>query len=731
MFSKRKATLWNENLRVRIGMICIFQNGYYENKTGKNSNPDNNADWTYIGEVNKKGSLASRQAENLNQDDIDAWRLMLGIVGMDPDEFLEKIDYTDANGKILASMIQSVGLTEIIPATEHSIEDFALNSENYEFEVNDVIAIPDGNGIYSLFFYLGPDKLDKACYLPTGIANVTISMIEGLQAALDAKLNKPQIDGNFTIKRNGLDVTFEPLNETLESVVQRGNYTPKPIKFGDPASPYYFGINKNNFNIRFSKTDVESDAATGTSNIGIGVQTLLNLTSGSNNISIGGWAGRGLTTGTYNTMLGSVAGYSLSTGEYNLFVGAQSGRNSTTGNSNTFVGNEAGFGNTTGFKNVFVGTAVAYQSTTGNLNTLIGYKAGTGSVLGDRNTFIGSGAGQSTSGSNNVFIGVGAGGNDGAISNKLIIHSNPTLSGYSNTSEGAYSSFQQSTLSLALITGDFVERWFKLNGTFKVANGYMAEVGGNAAFTRIVMYNPTTGDFGKANILDLPFIPLSGTTAGKPVTGKIEFSVNGGGTIESGAAKLSLTDGYIQLVSGALKGFYINPGQTMLRHGNLKYINLSDEFDYIVISAEANGPGLVSPYYHGGQYTENSFIQKKYSDLQHSFTTSEKRTQGTWIDGKPVYQITLELTNIPRNGIVNLTGLVPGISRIVASDVFTEWPSLNLVFAGQVYRNDEVNVSINITPLELRIKNFITDVGYENIDRILLTIQYTKTEDHL
>lgn len=536
-------------------------------------------------------------------------------------------------------------------------------------------------------------------------------------------------------------------NDTLESVVHRGNYTPKPIKFGDPASPYYFGINNQNSNLRISKTSPETDTGTGRHNIGIGFGTLPALTTGAYNIAIGGWAAGKISTGEYNNIIGVLAGSAITSGSYNCLIGGSAGRALTsginnvmigissgiataTGNLNVFVGRDTGLSNTTGYKNTYIGSAAGYHAT-GNLNTIIGYKAGYGAPSGDRNILIGAFAGEGVNGINNILIGAGAGSSTGVqnFNNKLIIHNNHTWTQYNETNEGIFGSPQQGSVDLALVVGDFVQRWFKLNGTFKVANGYMAEVGGNAALTSVVMYNPTTEEFGKANILDLPFIPLSGTTAGKPVTGKIEFSVNGGGTIESGVAKLSLTDGYIQLVSGILKGFYINPEQTMLRHGNLKYINLSNEFDYIVISAEADGPGLVSPYYYGDQYVENSFIQKKYSDLQHSFTTSEKRTQGTWIDGKPVYQITLELTNIPRSGIVNLTGLVPGISRIVASDVFTEWSSLNLVFAGQVYRNDDVNVSINITPLELRIKNFITDVGYENIDRILLTIQYTKTED--
>lgn len=54
---KINPTPWNENLNVKSGMVVTYQNGYYLNRNGKNSIPTNNSDWTYIGEVEKKGNL--------------------------------------------------------------------------------------------------------------------------------------------------------------------------------------------------------------------------------------------------------------------------------------------------------------------------------------------------------------------------------------------------------------------------------------------------------------------------------------------------------------------------------------------------------------------------------------------------------------------------------------------------------------------------------------------------
>ena len=135
---KINPTPWNENLNVKSGMVVSYQNGYYSNKNGKNSIPTNNSDWTYIGEVDKKGSLASRRAENLDADDILAWQGILNL--------LKKSDYTNSEGKILSSMIESLGLTELIVSTQTSLSGFISNYQSYIYEKNDFIAIPDASG---------------------------------------------------------------------------------------------------------------------------------------------------------------------------------------------------------------------------------------------------------------------------------------------------------------------------------------------------------------------------------------------------------------------------------------------------------------------------------------------------------------------------------------------------------------------------------------------------------
>ena len=47
-------------------------------------------------------------------------------------------------------------------------------------------------------------------------------------------------------------------------------------------------------------------------------------------------------------------------------------------------------------------------------------------------------------------------------------------------------------------------------------------------------------------------------------------------------------------------------------------------------------------------YTEKDLIPKKYADLQHSYSTTETKTGGTWIDGKPIYKKYITV-DIPAN----------------------------------------------------------------------------------
>jgi len=115
------------------------------------------------------------------------------------------------DGKIRADKIEALGLTDLIESNERNIAEFAANSGKYEFQQNDFIAVPDDKGNFSLFIFRGEEKRDTQNYLPTGLTNITMGMVEGLQSALNTKLDKPALNGNYFVKMNGT-ASYQSIN---------------------------------------------------------------------------------------------------------------------------------------------------------------------------------------------------------------------------------------------------------------------------------------------------------------------------------------------------------------------------------------------------------------------------------------------------------------------------------------------------------------------------------------
>ncbi|WP_332452575.1 hypothetical protein [Chryseobacterium aquaticum] len=290
------------------------------------------------------------------------------------------------------------------------------------------------------------------------------------------------LDSNNLYRWSGsvyIDIT-QSKQDTLSSVIKRDNYCPKPIYFVEGDEEYTsLGINPNTYS--FFWGDMKR-SHTGLTNISMGYYSMSSLTTGQSNSAYSVGALFKLTSGSNNTAFGQASLYNL-----------------TTGYSNSVFGQGGLYNLTVGLKNTALGTNAGYGLTTGSLNTIIGYKANNSVNFGDKNIFIGANSAQGVTGSNNIMIGVGAGVNGGALNNKLIIHSNHTLSGYSNTSEGNFTTPQLSYLDNALITGDFVENWVKLNSSLQVSKLPAAD----SSFTKDIVSKPD-GTFGWKDPVTVP-----------------------------------------------------------------------------------------------------------------------------------------------------------------------------------------------------------------------------------
>ena len=152
------------------------------------------------------------------------------------------------------------------------------------------------------------------------------------------------------------------------------------------------------------------DAAT--ENTGVGIDTLIDLTSGDFNTAIGFGTLRLNTTGQKNTVIGSKAGYSMNNGQANTLIGREAGTALTSNAAdnvavgrlslasaqnvgrNTAIGSFSGQ-NITGTRNVTVGTNAGDNITSGNGNVIIG-GVDAASATGDRQLAIGTYDGSTT-----------------------------------------------------------------------------------------------------------------------------------------------------------------------------------------------------------------------------------------------------------------------------------------------------------------------------------------------
>lgn len=176
------------------------------------------------------------------------------------------------------------------------------------------------------------------------------------------------------------------------------------------------------------------------------------------------------------------------------------------------------------------------------------------------------------------------------------------------------------------------------------------------------------------------YIPLTGTEVGKPVTGLIEligggitlgnssyivvgnaWRVTNSGDIGVSNDRFVITGENVQIsVIAVNNSFTIRSGTSYIR------TTYNGSYNTILLGTDPNSSGLEGIYYWGDKYTDNCFIQKKYADKQHSYSETEIKTGGTWIDNKPLYKKT-QLTSDPAPTVGTM------IKSTVVGGIYTEY----------------------------------------------------------
>lgn len=303
--------------------------------------------------------------------------------------------------------------------------------------------------------------------------------------------------------------------DTLETVVNRGNYSPKYITFsGSTAFPTRdgaLGMNVQTSSMYFGNMNPNH---TGSYNLSYGLGALQNLTTGLGNISVGGYSLNGLTSGQFNTFLGHTSGYNDNNPDKLI-----------TGNVNVAVGNAALRNITSGYKNIAIGQSALHNLDTGSYNTIIGQSSGQSISSENKNVMLGAQTGVYVKGENNVFIGTGAGHSNTVngvetVNNRLVIHSNVNLVPSSNIGTENNVDYSASWTN-GLIIGDFALRWLKINGSFIINPSY---TNSDTTYTKDVVAKPD-GTLGFTDRVSVPTPPAIGTYNLQSVDGQLKWLV--------------------------------------------------------------------------------------------------------------------------------------------------------------------------------------------------------------
>ncbi|ROI02307.1 MULTISPECIES: hypothetical protein [unclassified Chryseobacterium] len=510
------------------------------------------------------------------------------------------------------------------------------------------------------------------------------------------------LDTNILYRWSGstyINITQAGIEE-LKDLVDRGNYTGSKgwlsflpsdnSKDGDRDGA--IGINSDTYSFFFGNMNPNH---TGVYNTSYGYNSLSNVTEGQSNTAAGHFSGKDLTTGTANTIMGLESATGLTTGNDNTLIGVSSGYGLKEGTGNAFLGKWTG---------CFI---------TGNNNTFLGYQAG---------QFWGKGG--TGFWSSNIVVGGGTSGHPNGIwgENNVIIGSNLELIGNNSNRFiiNSYTSKANRWYNTHFIEGNFADRWLKFDTSLQVLRLPQAD----STFTRILVSKPD-GTFGWEDKTNSESIPLTGTLPNKPVTGDI--------SIKNSTNSTMLSSGYVfcsdssangtLMDSSALK--FLESGSGIIAEISQQGIITGDT--YLLTCNGSNARGFSGAYDYTSNVKELDYIQKKYADKQHSYTTEEEKTGGLWINNKPVYKKTLFFDQIPENGEILIDKFVEEVEVIISNQMFTEWYAIDAAFAGNHWMS-KAFITLDKRAVSFQLME-APDYDYSVINSFALTLEYTKKGD--
>lgn len=280
--------------------------------------------------------------------------------------------------------------------------------------------------------------------------------------------------------------------------------------------------------------------------------------------------------------------------------------------------------------------------------------------------------------------------------------------------------------------------------------------------------NPIVSSIGGGTSGD--YIPLTGTEEGKPITGPIELTGSNMFLATQGTNPLEISE---QPSGTNGSGILVNPTYTgavasyiddtehvsgviaLAAYGKLAVMSVSTqdltdpeasakqmslvidpEYDQLKVIDEIFEQGLVGDDYYGENYDENTYIQKLYADIQHSYSTEETLTGGTWIDGKPIYRKVLTGLGNTGDGYtqVDING---GTAQICKFDGYYSYAAINpaIPFNTPISALIGFTNKFTLSPRQTTIMDGIELVIFKETEftdfnyGYTLIVEYTKTTD--
>ena len=186
-------------------------------------------------------------------------------------------------------------------------------------------------------------------------------------------------DGDIPINANGTGMVTMTANSVTGDVIPgkfNGTNFTGSLLVGHSTTGT---LDAANYNLGVGNQSLE-DITSGDFNVAVGATgTLKNITDGSSNTAVGAYALRDITgsTTSKNVAFGYFAGEATTSGEFNSYIGTEAGKLQTDGSYNITLGYAAGDNITSGEGNVIIGSVDAASATGDRQLMITGYDGST------------------------------------------------------------------------------------------------------------------------------------------------------------------------------------------------------------------------------------------------------------------------------------------------------------------------------------------------------------------